>query len=143
MRIGAELPVHGATFLWDVEEILERRGGDFIGGCYGRPLALLWEECLREKRLDYHYPEVRDSIAERGFDYYLVAWEDLDGELTLANGHHRLAAALDLGIAAVPVVVYRRDNPFTTSLWVSGLYDTLIEDHPVGEVVLDFAQHGW
>ena len=46
-----------------------------------------------------------DSIQEHGFVRPLTSRHD-GQELRLADGHHRLAAAIDLGMTTVPVKVY-------------------------------------
>ena len=47
---------------------------------------------------------VRD-IAVNGIQVPLVVREDESGERWLRNGHHRLVAAMELGLDKVPVVI--------------------------------------
>lgn len=74
-------------------------------------LAERWKAVLEIKRADDHYGVLRDWIAEVGInrDTPLTAIEDADEDgnpvLVLRDGHHRLAAAIDLGMTTVPVLV--------------------------------------
>ncbi|AVR56792.1 ParB-like nuclease domain protein [Microbacterium phage Elva] len=87
----------GRVYHWAVEQVMERRSTDF--GRYGS-----WDYMLDVKREDSHYPDVLASIREHGFIRPLNA--DLDkGYLQLSDGHHRIAAAVDLGMECVPVYV--------------------------------------
>lgn len=76
-----------------------------------------WERLLSEKRQDRQYPDVVESIRKNGFvrpltHYYEEQWDYNDKqEYTMlgthskfGDGHHRLAAAIDLGYAAIPVM---------------------------------------
>lgn len=67
-----------------------------------------WEASLTGKRDDDHYEDVLNSIREHGFLRPLTAWKREDGRLGFGDGHHRLAAAIDLGLTTVPVKVYER-----------------------------------
>ena len=87
------------VYHWAVEQVMERSSTDFE--FYGS-----WDYMLDEKREDSHYPDVLASIREHGFIRPLNA--DLGkGYLQLSDGHHRIAAAVDLGIECVPVYVTR------------------------------------
>ena len=66
--------------------------------------ATLWDCVLDMKRNDDHYGDVVDSIAANGFVRPVTAWYKL-GELYFGDGHHRLAAAIDLGITTIPVEI--------------------------------------
>lgn len=62
---------------------------------------------LEEKREDEHYPDVVESIRTQGFMRPLTARVNpatLHG-YTFGDGHHRLAAAIDLGYTHVPLQI--------------------------------------
>ncbi|QOP64875.1 ParB-like nuclease domain protein [Microbacterium phage Avocadoman] len=82
---------------WAIAEVVTHRSSDL--SWYKD-----WDELLREKRADRHYPDVVKSIREYGFLRPLNASIG-DGELMLSDGHHRIAAAIDLGLECVPVYV--------------------------------------
>lgn len=67
--------------------------------------ATAWELLLSEKRSDDHYDDVVDTISTDGFTKELTAWPN-GGELVFGDGHHRLAAAIDLGMSTVPVRIH-------------------------------------
>ena len=56
-------------------------------------------EVLDEKRGDDQYYSVRESIAASGFTEPIYSSDTC----MLLDGHHRLAAAIDLGYTSVPV----------------------------------------
>lgn len=66
-----------------------------------------WDQVLERKRYDDHFDELLDVIEEDGFTQPLTAYER-NGQLILCDGHHRLAAALDLGLRTVPVQVHEK-----------------------------------
>ncbi len=135
MRVGDSIPEVGSTFEWDIDEIMERWshdlmynfdgarvcddcgdifGGEWIGSweadCHHEgitsPIEIeyAWSLTLSEKREDEWYDDVVISLSREGFTAPLTAYER-DGNLILCDGHHRLAAARELGIPAVPVRV--------------------------------------
>lgn len=73
----------------------------------------------KEQNKDNRYNKIKDKIAKDGFCSYLAI---SDGKLV--NGHHRLAAAIDLGYDYLPVVngprqvvwKYSRDHKSETPL---------------------------
>lgn len=71
-------------------------------------ISRAWKNLLETKREDYHYDDVVASIEEHGFTRPLTAWRHEMGYLQFGDGHHRLAAAIDLGMTTVPVKVYER-----------------------------------
>lgn len=109
MRVNDTVPATGTTFDWDIAEILERESIDVrLEFAYGDPsLDDYWEERLNDKRMDRHYDDVVESIKRWGFIRPLTAREGKDGMLHFGDGHHRLAAAIDLGMTFVPVKVCR------------------------------------
>lgn len=64
-----------------------------------------WETLLSMKRADENYEDILEEISENGFSKPLTAYKR-DGVLILCDGHHRLAAAIDLGLETVPVHVF-------------------------------------
>lgn len=55
-------------------------------------------ELLHRKRLDEDYPLIRDSLRDRGWVMPIHVYDR-----TVTDGHHRIAAAIDLGLGSVPV----------------------------------------
>lgn len=118
MRVGDAIPEMGTVFDWDIEEILSRRSGDlsgFIEEYYAdidddvemsavEEISDAWDMLLERKREDAWYEDVFESIRENGFVRPLTA-HIREGQLALGDGHHRLAAAVELGLSTVPVIV--------------------------------------
>lgn len=66
-----------------------------------------WDEVFRDKRRDYNYGQVHDSIREHGFKRPLTVIIDDEGNIDrFGDGHHRLAAAVELGYTRVPVMAF-------------------------------------
>lgn len=99
MKVGTTLPEIGTVFDWDIEEILKGDSCDL--GIYGD-----WEYMITCKRGDEHYNDVLESIRRWGFVRPLTAYHDGD-KLSFGDGHHRLAAAMELGMTTVPVEVFK------------------------------------
>lgn len=57
------------------------------------------------KREDTHYADLVADLAANGFAVP-VAINYVDGFFYLVNGHHRIAAAIELGITEIPTVYY-------------------------------------
>lgn len=71
-----------------------------------------WDRLLEDKRADSHYEDVRLSIEERGFVRPLTALIREGGQdFSFGDGHHRLAAAIDLGLTMVPLEAFNADGP--------------------------------
>lgn len=66
----------------------------------------LWPILLDHKRQDRHYEDVLNSLLHHGFVRPLTAAAKEGPELRLGDGHHRLAAAIELGMSSVPVEVF-------------------------------------
>lgn len=67
-----------------------------------------WDDMLECKRADTQYPWIVESLKTNGFVRPLNAttcW----GQLQLSDGHHRVAAAIDMGMDTVPVYVAEDD----------------------------------
>lgn len=63
-----------------------------------------WITLLSKKRKDRQYPAVYASIQAYGWVRPLtVQWDDYDSDIIFGDGHHRLAAAIELGYTHVPV----------------------------------------
>lgn len=116
--VGTEIPETGTVVMWDVKEIMSRPAGDMFKQTYegwesdDTILASAWERLLELKRSHRHYEYVLDEISTNGFTKPLRASE-VAGLLGLTDGHHRFAAALELGIEEVPVLVdagYEEDS---------------------------------
>lgn len=58
-------------------------------------------EVLERKRQDEHYPKIIESLVTNG---WTTGIHITPGECEISDGHHRLAAAIDLGQQYVPVV---------------------------------------
>lgn len=92
----------GITLEWFTpEEILG--WGSYDADSFGISL----EETLDEKREDYHYDDIVESIRTRGFWRPLTGTRDHSGYMKLGDGHHRFAASVDLGLDSVPVQIHR------------------------------------
>lgn len=98
MRIGTSIPEDGTVIDWDIDEIMERNSLDM--GYYQD-----WEDLLEQKRMDSHYEDVKASIERWGFVRPLTSYVSR-GMLQFGDGHHRLAAAIELGMSTVPVEVH-------------------------------------
>lgn len=53
---------------------------------------------------EWHVGEICESIKRFGFDDPIGAWHDPEGRAVIVEGHGRLLAARELGMATVPVV---------------------------------------
>jgi len=63
-----------------------------------------WPALLDSKRGDEHYEDVVESIKMHGFVRPVtVQWTDGGDEIQYGDGHHRLAAAIDLGMSHILV----------------------------------------
>jgi len=115
--VGTTVPEVGTIFDWDIDEILSRFSCDLQPDDRpDTPLSDAWGDLLDEKRDHDHYPDVLDSIQRHGFVRPLTAWVSGHDpytpdayqepqELRFGDGHHRLAAAIELGYTTVPVEV--------------------------------------
>lgn len=59
-------------------------------------------DVLNEKRTDDGYPELLEEIRKDGITIPVLITEFCNGMPHLADGHHRVAAAVDLGLPMVP-----------------------------------------
>lgn len=82
------------NYKWlEIRELLEQyQSGDFLE----------WEEGLDWKRQDSHYPALLKDIETYGLRAPVCIEKDIENSLYLANGHHRIAALIDLGYTHVP-----------------------------------------
>lgn len=92
----------GDVWLEPIDEILKRESLD--GGYEGDG----WDWLLDDKRNDNYYPDVVRSLKEHGFKRPLTcSIDDYDpSDYQFGDGHHRLAAAIDLGLTHVPLEAY-------------------------------------
>ena len=65
----------------------------------------LWMEIIRDKSADSGFGYLVDSILEHGFDKDSTIGYDVDHGY-MSNGHHRMVAAILLGLDEVPVSDY-------------------------------------
>lgn len=68
-----------------------------------------WWRILANKVSHAHFDNIVESIQNDGFTMPIVLVERDADEYTIGNGHHRLCAAILLGINAIPVVITEGD----------------------------------
>lgn len=97
--------------------------------CTNDPREYRWEVTLSSAREDEQYPIILAELNAHGLKYPLGAkW--YQGELVLCDGHHRVAALLDLGIKQVTVYVGAEEDSvaemvaYDSRSWYSGTPDT-------------------
>ncbi|UYL86352.1 ParB-like nuclease domain protein [Microbacterium phage Jovita] len=153
--LAIEPPRVGRTYHWCIQDLMTRRSGDVNRFTEGGDWPARWRRKLSQKRRDDHYPDVVESIDELGFIRPLDAalnfvYEDDNdpsvGMVRLADGHHRFAAAIDLGYEAVPIYLsqwptiapdsgdWRRDIPVSRRAGVDGRDGEVPSDYS-GEVM--------
>ena len=152
MRLDDWVPVIGEVWLWDIEEIMTRTSSDvssarsdhYCGDCGcvdGEPCvadndALAWDDVIERRREDPHYEHVVESIREHGFTVPCTAWYDEDSLVVrFGDGHHRLAAALELGITEIPVVMAEPHQYISEDSFLWGYEDQRGADY--GEALPD------
>lgn len=88
-----------APVMTPVEDILNKVKGslDFHG-------EFNWWEVLAGKVSHDHFDWLCDEIRMHGFTIPIVIVDEGDGEWRTGNGHHRLCAAILLGIEEIPVI---------------------------------------
>ena len=136
---------HHQTWLQSVDEIVnEWHSEDFGFGC----LALS-DELLDCKRADADYCYVVDSVRELGYVKPITCRPEMvhPGErLAMGDGHHRLAAAIDLGIKEIPVMFYRNAYEcitFDHGWWKDGKIKTHIGQSSKGFWLPDQSYIAW
>ncbi|KQO98645.1 hypothetical protein ASF30_11320 [Leifsonia sp. Leaf264] len=83
---------------------------------------VLWGALLEVKRADPRYEGIKQSLAENGWVRSLTArWSD-EYEPMFCDGGHRLAAAIELGMTWVPVVLVEADAEVAidSNIWEAG-----------------------
>ena len=81
-------------------------GGDFESGDLGENPAILDAFHASGK------PTLKESIAQEGIKEPIEIEVALkNGEVSIGQGHHRLQAAIELGMEKVPVVIKTKQNP--------------------------------
>jgi len=152
VRLGDWVPALGDQWMWDIAEIMERETGDMasirdgmecVDGCtthycYGECASLeaVWDALLEARMEDPHYPLVVESIREHGFTVPVTAQVRDDGTVVLGDGHHRLAACLELGITEMPVVMAKQYSFISEDSFLWGYADQHDADYqiPLDEV---------
>lgn len=136
-------PRDGQVWMQSIEEILDEFyscDSGAAGGCMCRSDLYdneefdhsTWDCVLNDKRFDTWYDDVKDSIQDRGFVrpvivYTRTIFTDPEEPLVqwfMGDGHHRLAAAIDLGLTHIPVE-FQSDQrvSYDSSIWT---YDDMI-----------------
>ena len=83
-------------------------GGDFESGNLDENPAVLRDFEQSEK------PTLKESIAQEGIKEPIeIEVLISNGEVSIGQGHHRLQAAIELGLEEVPVVILTKQNPRT------------------------------
>jgi len=83
-------------------------GGDFESGNLGENPAILDAFNASGK------PTLKESIAREGIKEPIEIEVALkNGEVSIGQGHHRLQAAIELGMEKVPVIIKTQQNPRT------------------------------
>lgn len=72
--------------------------------------AELWDALLAWKRLDERYAGIKESLTTLGWVRPLTATRFEDGTMRFCDGGHRLAAAIELGMTWVPVILLEKDE---------------------------------
>lgn len=85
-----------------LDQVLNLQSNDARVSGYGDKV----KDCLASKRRDPGYPALVENLRREGFTIPLSVY---DGKLF--DGHHRVAAAEDLGIISIPVI----EDMFTES----------------------------
>ena len=117
----------GNVIHWHVEDIMRHESIDMecYTGCFYADDKVLEPEdegffpaLLNRKRQHYHYGDVVESLRSVGFVRPVTAYyDDYTGYLVFGDGHHRLAAAIDLGLSTVPVLIVDcEDNTLSKDL---------------------------
>lgn len=107
----------GKVWMEPIERLLKHNSGDLEWYVYETDDAKIprsdiagrWRWVLNTKREDDHYKDVLDALKKKGFSRPLtVEYKRHSGGQQLSDGHHRLAAAIDLGFTHVPVYGCRK-----------------------------------
>lgn len=93
------------TIMMPVSEVMTFHAGDAFRG-------ETMVEVLDRKRKDpnYLYAALLADVDRHGVMFPLELYIDSNGETQVSNGHHRLAAAVELGHEFVPVIYGWCDN---------------------------------
>lgn len=86
-----------------------------------------WQELLEEKRKDMWYSRVVNSIKKYGLVGVLVALDNGERLIHL-DGHHRLAAMIDLGFTHAPYLISRKELWSKNRLWFEDVGTGFHED---------------
>lgn len=136
----------GATVMVPINEILtwescdgagpHRHTEDCVdhGNCWNEGVESIgrtaWDTVLERKRNDSHYEDVVESLKTRGFVRPLTGQAN-SFERKFGDGHHRLAAAIELGMSHVPI-------RFDFSINISNDSGSWYEGAPIPDVTEDY-----
>lgn len=103
-----------------IDEILKTwESSDYYNGCQKKGKTKM-ESILIAKRKDKGYEQLKESIKLYGLKKPL-SYTIKNGKIEHFNGHHRLAALIDLGYTMIPYVrrkSYNTKGEITTHQWV-------------------------
>lgn len=92
----------GDVWMQSIQEILTE-WNSVDGGVAGSPES--WEWLLNDKRDGDQYSQALNFLREEGFTRPVTCnYEKYSGTMKYGDGHHRLAAAIDLGMTHIPIV---------------------------------------
>lgn len=128
----------GNVIHWHVEDILRHESIDmpcYVGYFYHDDKMLEPDDeefflaLLDRKRQHYHYGGVVESLRSEGFLRPVTAFYDVyTGHLVFGDGHHRLAASIDLGFTIIPVLIVDcEDNTLSKDSGIWSLGDPVPE----------------
>lgn len=87
------------------------------------------QDSLTVKRADADYPQLRENIRQHGIRTPVLIEVTDSGYRRLLEGHHRIAAAVDLGLGTVPVTTDERLYRHIDEMrWLLLSHDDLADD---------------
>lgn len=105
-----------------VAHILKTVGGscdfgslnNFQGATEDDQRTVFWQHVIMAKASDSGFGHLVDSILEEGFHGSAIGWEEYEGDDGttgyISEGHHRLVAAILLGMDEIPVSPYGKSG---------------------------------
>jgi hypothetical protein len=73
---------------------------EYLGDTLDEQRTTFWMNVISSKARDTGFGHLVESILEHGFTGSAIGWDDVDKEIT--EGHHRLVAAILLGMDEIP-----------------------------------------